>query len=180
MPSLMKQDQPVNVTARQLDYDGDAGVATYTGTARLWQDQTQIQGDTIVLDDRSGNLTARGHVSSVMFFDQTDTKTKKKKPVQTTASAEELVYLDAKRLATYTSGPNTKAHLVGTEGDITAEQIQLFLKESGGEPWPVSVYLVGMALVTVVAVLLAAETKHRDLDDEGTRTVEEPADEESW
>jgi lipopolysaccharide transport protein LptA len=133
MPSLMKQDQPVNVTAKQLDYDGDAGVATYTGTARLWQDQTQIQGDTIVLDDRSGNLTARGKVSSVMFFDETDTKTKKKKPVQTTASAEELVYLDAKRLATYTSGPNTKAHMVGTEGDITAEQIQLFLKASGGE-----------------------------------------------
>lgn len=133
MPSLMKQDQPVNVTAKQLDYDGDAGVATYTGTARLWQDQTQIQGDTIVLDDRGGNLTARGHVSSVMFFDETDTKTKKKKPVQTTASAEELVYVDAERLATYTSGPKTKAHMVGTEGDITAEQIQLFLKESGGE-----------------------------------------------
>jgi len=53
--------------------------------------------------------------------------------VQTTASAEELVYVDAKRLATYTSGPKTKAHMVGTEGDITAEQIQLFLKESGGE-----------------------------------------------
>jgi lipopolysaccharide export system protein LptA len=133
MPSLMKQDQPVNVTAKQLDYDGAAGVATYTGTARLWQDQTQIQGETIVVDDRSGNLTARGHVSSVMFFDETDTKTKKKHPVQTTASAEELVYVDAKRLATYTSGPNTKAHMVGTEGDITGEQIQLFLKPEGGE-----------------------------------------------
>ena len=133
MPSLMKQDQPVNVTARQLDYDGGAGVATYTGAARLWQDQTQIQGDTIVVDDRSGNLTARGHVTSVMFFDETDTKTKKKQSVQTTASAEELVYVDAKRLATYTSGPDAKAHMVGTEGDITADQIQLFLKPSGGE-----------------------------------------------
>jgi hypothetical protein len=34
---------------------------------------------------------------------------------------------------------------------------------SGGDPWPVGVYLVAMALVTVVAVVLAAETKHRDL-----------------
>jgi metabolite-proton symporter len=33
-----------------------------------------------------------------------------------------------------------------------------------GDPWPVSLYLVAMALVTVVAVLLAAETKHRELD----------------
>jgi MFS transporter, MHS family, shikimate and dehydroshikimate transport protein len=53
------------------------------------------------------------------------------------------------------------------------------LKRSGGDPWPVGVYLVGMALVTVVAVLLAAETKHRDLDDEGTRAAELAGDESS-
>ena len=70
-PAIMKADQPVNVTAQQLNYDGAAGVATYTGNARLWQDQTQIQGDTIVVDDRTGNLTARGHVITVMFFDDT-------------------------------------------------------------------------------------------------------------
>jgi MFS family permease len=33
-----------------------------------------------------------------------------------------------------------------------------------GASWPVAVYLVAMALVTVVSVLLAAETKHRDLE----------------
>jgi lipopolysaccharide export system protein LptA len=132
-PSIMKQDQPVNVTSKQLDYDGAAGVATYTGAARLWQDQTQIQGDTIVVDDRSGNLTARGHVSSVMFFDEVDSKTQKKQSVQTTATADQLVYDDAKRLATYTAGPTAKAHMVGTQGDVTAEQIQLFLKPGGGE-----------------------------------------------
>jgi metabolite-proton symporter len=33
-----------------------------------------------------------------------------------------------------------------------------------GNPWPVGVYLVAMALVTVVSVLLVAETKHRDLE----------------
>ena len=32
---------------------------------------------------------------------------------------------------------------------------------SGGDPWPVGVYLIGMAAVTVVSILLAAET-HRD------------------
>src|SRR4029453_18853258 len=80
-PTIMKQDQPVNVTSKQLDYDGAAGVATYTGAARLWQDQTQIQGDTIILDDRTGNLTSKGHVSSVMFFDDTDPKTKKQQSV---------------------------------------------------------------------------------------------------
>ena len=108
-------------------------MATYTGSARLWQDQTQIQGDTIVVDDRSGNLTAKGHVTTVMFFDDVDPKTKKKQPVQTIATGDEMVYDDAKRIATYTSGATAKAHLVGTQGDVTAEQIRLYLKAGGGE-----------------------------------------------
>jgi MFS family permease len=37
---------------------------------------------------------------------------------------------------------------------------------SGGDPWPVGVYLVLMAVVTVVAVALASETRRRDLADE--------------
>jgi MFS family permease len=34
---------------------------------------------------------------------------------------------------------------------------------SDGHPWPVVLYLIAMAAVTVVSVLLAAETRHRDL-----------------
>ena len=34
---------------------------------------------------------------------------------------------------------------------------------SGGDPWPVGVYLVGLALITIVAVLLVAETHRSDL-----------------
>jgi metabolite-proton symporter len=34
---------------------------------------------------------------------------------------------------------------------------------SGGAPWPVALYLMGMAAVTVTAVTLAAETRRRDL-----------------
>ena len=133
MPSMLAQDQPVSVTAAKMDYDGAAGVATYTGQAKLWQDQTQVQGDVIVVDDQSGNLTARGHVRSVMFFDEVDATTGKKQSVQTTATGDSLVYEDAKRIATYTTGPTAQAHLVGSEGDVTADQIQLFLKEGSKE-----------------------------------------------
>jgi metabolite-proton symporter len=38
---------------------------------------------------------------------------------------------------------------------------------SGGDPWPVGVYLVGLAAVTVVSVLLVAETGRGGLTDEG-------------
>ncbi|MBA4187642.1 MAG: MFS transporter [Planctomycetaceae bacterium] len=40
------------------------------------------------------------------------------------------------------------------------------LRWSGGDSWPVAVYLVGMAMVTVIAVCLAAETNRRDLGNE--------------
>ena len=34
---------------------------------------------------------------------------------------------------------------------------------SGGDPWPVGVYLIALAAITVVSVLLAAETHRGDL-----------------
>jgi metabolite-proton symporter len=40
---------------------------------------------------------------------------------------------------------------------------------SGGDPWPVGVYLIGLATVTVVSVLLAAETHRHDLAAAGER-----------
>jgi MFS transporter, MHS family, shikimate and dehydroshikimate transport protein len=38
---------------------------------------------------------------------------------------------------------------------------------SGGDPWPVGAYLVGLAAVTIVSVLLAAETGRGELTDDG-------------
>ena len=130
---MLAQDQPVSATSAKMDYDGAAGVATYTGQAKLWQEKTQVQGDVIVVDDKSGNLTARGHVRSVMFFDEVDTKTNKKQAVQTTATGDTMVYEEARRLATYTTGPTAQAHLVGSQGDVTADRIELFLKEGSKE-----------------------------------------------
>ena len=43
------------------------------------------------------------------------------------------MYVDAKRIATYTAGPTARAHMVGTQGDITADTIQLFMKPGASE-----------------------------------------------
>lgn len=51
-------------------------------------------------------------------------------------------------------------------GGIAPLVATALLKWSGGDPWPVGLYLVGMAAVTVVAVALAAETTRRDLGGE--------------
>ena len=133
LPSMLKPGEVVYVTANRLEYDGAAAQATYTGDARLWQDKTTIKGDTILVDDRTGNLTAIGRVQTVMFFEELDSATKTKKLVQTDATGDKMVYEDAKRLATYTTGPTAKAHIVGTQGDLVADQIQLFLKQADNE-----------------------------------------------
>jgi lipopolysaccharide export system protein LptA len=132
LPAMLKSDKPVFVNANLLEYDGSSN-AVYTGAARLFQDQTTVSGDTITLDDKTGNLTATKSVRTVMFFDDVDPKTKERKSTRTTAVADKLVYEDAKRLATYTGTESELANIVGAQGDLTAEVIQLFLKPGGSE-----------------------------------------------
>jgi lipopolysaccharide export system protein LptA len=132
VPAMLKQDQPVNVISNRLDYDGVAE-ATYSGNALLWQDKSRIQADTIVLNDDTGNLTARGSVRTTMMLQDEDPKTKVRKLTETRASADNLVYVDAKRLATYTSTGTTPASLTSVQGDMSGQHIDLYLRESGNE-----------------------------------------------
>jgi lipopolysaccharide export system protein LptA len=132
LPSMLESDEPVLVHSNTLEYDGTS-TAVYTGNARLFQGQTQVAGDTITLDDKVGNMTASGNVTTVMFFDDVDPKTKQRKPTRTDGTADKLVYEDEKRLATYTTGPTGNAHIVGPQGDLSADTIQLFLKPKQNE-----------------------------------------------
>ena len=135
LPSMLKQEEPVFVNANTLEYDGTS-TAVYTGAARLVQGQTTVAGDTLVLDDTKGNLTAKGAVRTVMFFDDVDPKTKVRTPTRTEGTADQLVYEDAKRLATYTAADPVNgplARVVGPQGDLTAATIELFLKTKVNE-----------------------------------------------
>lgn len=127
MPRLLKQDQPVYVTAERLAYDDGALRAVYTGGTRLWQHETAIQAETIALDDRKGDLTASGGVRSTVILVQTNQGTKAAESVTTIASADDLRYEDGPRRATYTKN----AHVNGPQGDLAADRIEIFLAESG-------------------------------------------------
>lgn len=126
-PSLLRQDQPVNVTARQLAYDPNAGTATYTGDARLWQGDTALQAASISLDDRQGNLAASTNVRSVWQLDDTNPKTQAVERQTTIATGEEFGYDESKRVATYTKN----ARMVGPEGDLRATKLELYLVPTG-------------------------------------------------
>lgn len=130
LPSLLKEDETVFVTSNRLDYDGAASRAEYSGNARLWQgNDTSVRADTIELDDKNGNLTARVKVETRMMVEHEDSKTKERTRVQQIGRAQTFVYTDATRVATYTDG----AYVSGPQGVVTAERIVLFLKEKVSE-----------------------------------------------
>jgi len=143
MPAMLKPDKPVNISSNRLDYDGDKSVAVYSGNAHLWQEDTDIKGDTIVLEDKTGNLHATTNVTTVMTLedakdtkegkdtkDGKDTKEPKEKPTAPTiTTATDLLYQDSDHRATYTGSP----HMKGPDGDVTADTIVLFLAEQGSQ-----------------------------------------------
>lgn len=128
MPSMLKRDQVVNVTSNELQYQASESRATYTGNALLWQGETSIKAETIVLDDKKGDLSGRGTVATSMVLDQASDKGGRER-VRSTTTSKEFVYEEATRKATYTGD----AHMNSAQGDMTAARIELYLKASGDQ-----------------------------------------------
>ncbi len=138
-PGLLKDDQPANVTAANLDYDGEHDKAIYTGSARLWQGDTAIAGDTITIDQTTGDLYAsstNGLMRTTMMLEQLDSKTQQTKKVLTIASAKDMHYEDELRRATYT----TNSHVNGPQGDLRGVKIEMYFVEGGGSLERVEAY----------------------------------------
>jgi LPS export ABC transporter protein LptC/lipopolysaccharide transport protein LptA len=137
VPSMLKPDQDVTVTAGLLEYDGAASKATYSGEARLYQGETTIKADTISIDDKNGNLTASGGAQPVATSMTREEKNADNvERVSSAATAKSLQYDDASRRLTYTGD----AHVTGSSGDMTAVRIELYLKTSGDELDKVEAY----------------------------------------
>ena len=128
IPSMLKEDQPVNINSRSLSYDGTASRAVFEGEVFLFQKETSIRAGNITIDDKTGDLTAAGGVTTNVVFVRED-KDKKKTREKSAGSAREFRYEEAQRKATYTS----KASLNGFGGDLSSETIELYLKPSGDE-----------------------------------------------
>lgn len=130
-PGLMKQDQPVQGVSSKLNYTGgENGTIELTGTVMLVQgekSETQIKGEKIVIDGKTGNLVAQGSVISQMVVQDLNSTTKERETTRSTGYGQQMQYDDATRKVTYT----TKAHVVGPQGDLTGETIVLTLGENG-------------------------------------------------
>jgi lipopolysaccharide export system protein LptA len=128
LPGLMKQDQPANVNADALDYQGAAGQAIYTGNATMWQGETAVRADSIAIDQGKGDFLASGNARSTIVLDTGNS----------IAHAAEIRYADAAHTITYTSIKNAlgavaaQAQLSGPQGDLRADRIEVLLAPQGG------------------------------------------------
>jgi LPS export ABC transporter protein LptC len=129
MPSMLKDDQPVSVIGDYLDYDGSRARASYEGGAKLWQVDTSVQGDSLVVDNKNGDLSASGSAATSSMLKQGDKDKKTTERVRTIGTSKTFAYEDSTRRATYSGD----AHLNGPQGDMTAEKIELYLRPSGDE-----------------------------------------------
>jgi lipopolysaccharide transport protein LptA len=118
--TLLKDTEPVNVTANELTFDEQAGSGVYTGKAALFQGTTSIKADSITVDDKQGDLIARGNVISVLPIAG---KASTDGASTSTGKAAEFQFQDAKRLAVFSK----EAQLDGVQGNLQADLIELRL-----------------------------------------------------
>ena len=122
-PGLLEAGEPTYVTAGHLAYGEVTDVAVYSQGARLWQAATEFVGDTIVLDEANGNITAESAVRTRSMISQINDETGRHEESITTGMADQFTYDDALHRARYT----TDARLTGPRGDLAADEISVFL-----------------------------------------------------
>jgi lipopolysaccharide export system protein LptA len=149
LPGLLKQDQPANVNADALDYQGEGGQAIYTGNATMWQGETAVRADKVAIDQSKGDFLGSGNARSTILLD-TDVSV---------AHASEIRYDDAAHTITYSSTRNpsgavtAQAQLSGPQGDLRADRIEVILAAAGGHITRLEAYTnVGLKLDTRTAV----------------------------
>ncbi len=123
--ALLAASDPVHVTSLHMTSNNQPSVAHYSGNVRLWQTANVVRAPLIDFDQQNRTIVAHGDtaqsVSSLFVQQGQDGKLS---PVDVTA--DKLTYVDAERRARYTG----KVLAKGTNGTISAEQIDVYLKQA--------------------------------------------------
>ena len=123
-----KVKSPVYLLGDRAEFNHDSGVATYTGGARMWQDDNFVRGDSITLFREEKRMDARGHVQSALY--QAKQKTGNNTDVVPVfATAEYMKYLDPDRLLHYETNVDIKQ---GTDR-MTAGVADVYLQKDVNE-----------------------------------------------
>jgi lipopolysaccharide export system protein LptA len=121
-PGLLQDKDPVNVIADKLTYDEASRKGEYTGQARLFQGETQINGNAITLDETKGDLIVTGRVITTLVIAEKNARPDVPQ-VPMVGRAGSFTYTDQTRRAVY----KTLATLVGSQSDLRADTIDMWL-----------------------------------------------------
>ena len=121
-PGLLGDTDPVNIIANSLTYDEASRRGEYKGQAVLLQGQTQINADSLTIDESKGDLIAVGKVITSLAIVRKDAKAGAPSP-STIGRGGSFTYTDQARRATY----DTAAMLDGETGNLRAEKIEMVL-----------------------------------------------------
>ena len=123
-PGLLEAVEPLLVTASLLSYDGVEQLVMYAGGAHLWQGDTTFRGDTLVLDEATGNLLIDGAVQTHFMMNRINQETAEVETSLATGSAEAMRYEKDLHRVTFTGA----ARLDGPQGDLQADHIRVQLQ----------------------------------------------------
>lgn len=120
---VLDRGQAARVNADRFTYGGDGGQASYAGAVQLWQGETTIRCDRLVLERESGDLDATGGARATLALEEG--------PL--VGRADRIHYTDAGRALEY--GPagaggqsaGALAQLSGTQGDLRASRVVITL-----------------------------------------------------
>ena len=125
---FQKVKSPVYLLGDRAELNHDSGVATYTGNARMWQDDNFVRADTITLFREQKQMEGRGHVQSALY--QAKQKTGNATAVVPVfATAEFMKYSDPDRLLHYETNVDIKQ---GTDR-MTSAVADVYLQKDTNE-----------------------------------------------
>ena len=123
-PGLVDDVEPLLVTAGTLAYDGVEQLVMYGGGAHLWQGDTTFRGQSLVLDEATGNLLIDGSVETRFMMSRTNRETEEVENSAASGNADAMRYEQALQRVTFTGA----ARLDGPQGDLQADRIQVQLQ----------------------------------------------------
>lgn len=102
-----KVKSPVYISGDRAEIDHDTGRAVYSGSARMWQDDNYVRGDSLTLYNQEKRMETWGHVQSALY--QAKQKTGNSTTVVPVfATAEYMRYSDPDRLLHYENNVDIK------------------------------------------------------------------------
>jgi len=123
-----KVKSPVYISGDRAEVDHDSGRAVYSGSARTWQDDNYVRGDSLTLYREEKRMETWGHVQSALYqAKQTTGNATAAVPVF--ATAEFMRYSDPERLLHYENNVDIRQ---GTDR-MTSGVADVYLQKDGNE-----------------------------------------------